>query len=250
VDVETLAFVLGSGAATGVGGIGILTIRRTTERTLDTLLGFTAGVMLAAAAFSLLVPALDRGTLAEVLLGFLLGAGALLALDVLIPHAHARFGERGGLPAEEQRAQRRASLLLAAHTIHNVPEGIAVGVAFAAGGADLGIPLAIAIGIQNVPEGFAAAAPLVPAGMPRRRAAAVAALTGLVEPPAALAAFATFEVAGALLAGGLAFAAGAMLYVVVDELIPESHGHGNEREASLGLVVGFALMLALDNAFG
>lgn len=250
MSLETLAFILGSGAATGVGGIGILTIRHVSERVLDALLGFTAGVMLAATAFSLLVPALDRGTLADVLLGFLLGAASLLALDGLIPHAHARFGERGRLPAEQEHAQRRASLLLAALTIHNVPEGMAVGVAFAAGGTDLGIPLAIAIGVQNIPEGFAAAAPLVPAGTPRPRAAAVAAMTGLVEPPAALAAFAMFEVAGAALAGGLAFAAGAMLYVVVDELIPESHGHGNEREASLALVAGFALMLALDNAFG
>jgi ZIP family zinc transporter len=135
-------------------------------------------------------------------------------------------------------------------TIHNVPEGLAVGVAFAAGGPDLGIPIALAIGIQNVPEGFASAAPLLEAGYRRRTAARFGALTGTVEPPAALAAYAAFELAGGLLAVGLAFAAGAMLYVIVDELIPESHGSGNEREASLALLVGFALMLALDNAFG
>jgi ZIP family zinc transporter len=131
-----------------------------------------------------------------------------------------------------------------------VPEGIAVGVAFAAGGADLGIPLALAIGIQNVPEGFAAAAPLLAAGTTRRRAIGIAALTGVVEPPAALAAFGSFELASALLPLGLSFAAGAMLYVVVDELVPEAQGRGNERIASFGFLIGFSLMMALDNAFG
>jgi ZIP family zinc transporter len=160
-----------------------------------------------------------------------------------------RFRERGHPAAEELAARRRATLLLSALTIHNVPEGLAVGVAFAAGGPELGLPLAIAIGVQNVPEGFAAAAPLVPAGSSPRAAAGVAALTGAVEPPAALLAYAAFELAGALLAGALAFAAGAMLYVVVDELVPESHGHGHEMAASLALIVGFALMMGLDNAF-
>ena len=250
MDAGTFLIILASGAATGLGGIAILALRGSSERTLDTLLGFTAGVMLAATSFSLLVPALDRGGIGEVLLAFALGAGFLALLDRLVPHAHARFAERGGLPAEQREAHRRGTLLLAALTIHNVPEGMAVGVAFAAGGTDLGVPLALAIGVQNVPEGFAAAAPLLGAGVSRRRAAGVAAMTGLVEPPAALLAFGALELVGGLLAAGLAFAAGAMLYVVVDELVPESHGHGHEREASLALVAGFALMLALDNAFG
>jgi zinc transporter, ZIP family len=237
------------GLATGLGGVAVLIFRRPTVLTLDTLLGFTAGVMLAAAAFSLLVPAIDRGSLGEVLLGFALGSGFIAALDSLVPHAHARFRERGQPAAEEVVARDRAALLLSALTIHNVPEGLAVGVAFAAGGPDLGLPLAIAIGIQNVPEGFAAAAPLLPAGSSARTAAVVAALTGVVEPPAALAAYAAFELAESLLTEALAFAAGAMLYVVVDELVPESHGHGHERAASLGLLGGFALLMALDNAF-
>jgi ZIP family zinc transporter len=228
----------------------LLLFRRPSIVVLDSLLGFTAGVMLAATAFSLLVPALERGPLGEVLAGFAIGCGFIAALDLLVPHAHTRFRERGRPAAEELAARDRATLLLAALTIHNVPEGLAVGVAFAAGGSDLGLPLAIAIGIQNIPEGFAAAAPLLPAGTSPRKAAGVAALTGMVEPPAALAAYATFELAGALLAGALAFAAGAMLYVIVDELVPESHGHGYERAASLALLGGFALMMALDNAFG
>ena len=250
MGAETFLGLIVPGLATGLGGVAVLAFRRPSVRTLDTLLGFTAGVMLAATAFSLLVPALERGGLGEVLLGFVLGSGFIAALDMLVPHAHVRFRERGRPAAEELASRDRATLLLSALTIHNVPEGLAVGVAFAAGGTDLGLPLAIAIGIQNVPEGFAAAAPLLPVGTSPRVAAGVAALTGAVEPPAALAAYAAFEVVGSVLAGALGFAAGAMLYVVVDELVPESHGHGHERAASLALLGGFALMMALDNAFG
>lgn len=246
LDTETLLWILAAGLATGLGGFALLLVPRPSDYLLDVLLGFTAGVMLAATAFSLLVPALDEGTLAEVLTGVLTGGAVLLALDALVPHVHLRFFERGHADAA---AGRRAMLLLSALTIHNIPEGMAVGVAFAAGGPELGIPIALAIGIQNVPEGFAAAAPLLAAGSSRRSAVGVAALTGAVEPPSALVAFATVSVAAVLLPFGLAFAAGAMLYVVVDELVPESHARGNERAASGALLVGFALMLALDNAF-
>jgi ZIP family zinc transporter len=251
VSSTVVAWILAAGLATSIGGLGVLLFRSPSPRGLDILLGFTAGIMLAATAFSLLVPALDRGSLWEVLLGFGLGGLGIAAADRLVPHLHLRFFERGRTAAEAHgRAGRRAGLLLSALTIHNVPEGMAVGVAFAAGGTELGVPIALAIGIQNIPEGFAAAAPLVEAGASRRAAALVAALTGLVEPPAAFAAFAAFELADGLLTGGLAFAAGAMLYVIADELIPESHARGHEREATLALLVGFALMMGLDNAFG
>ena len=247
VDAETLLWILAAGAATGVGGLWLFLLPRPSGLLLDALLGFTAGVMLAATAFSLLVPALDDGNLAEVLVGLSAGGATLLALDVLVPHVHLRYLERGHT---DVAAGRRAVLLLSALTIHNVPEGAAVGVAFAAGGQELGVPLALAIGIQNIPEGFAAAAPLLSAGSSPRAAVGVAALTGAVEPPAALLAFAAFGAVGALLPFGLAFAAGGMLYVVVDELVPESHARGNERAASVALLIGFALMLALDNGFG
>jgi ZIP family zinc transporter len=245
-----VALIFASGLATGLGGLGLLALRHPTERTLDALLGFTAGVMLAATMFSLLVPALDRGSLGDVVVGLTVGAGVMLALDMLVPHAHARFSEHGSLPAEQREARERTTLLLSALTIHNIPEGMAVGVAFAAGGPDLGVPIAIAIGLQNIPEGFAAAAPLVPAGVSRGKAAGVALATGAVEPPAAFLAFAAVELAQPLLAGSLAFAAGAMLYVIVDELIPESQAHGYERAATVALIAGFLIMLTLDNVFG
>ena len=239
------------GLATGVGGLGLLLIRgRPTTKTLDAFTGLTAGIMLAASIFSLLLPALDRGTTGGVVTGFLLGVGFLAVLDASVPHIHARFAEPGHEEDPRTPARMRAILMLSALTIHNVPEGMAVGVAFAAGGPELGLPTAIAIGVQNVPEGFAAAAPLLEAGTSKRRAIGFAFATGAVEPPAALIAALAAGIAGALLVGGLAFAAGAMIYVVVDELIPESHGHGNERLASLALVGGFVLMMVLDTTLG
>lgn len=241
-----LAWMVAAGLATTLGGLALLVIRSPTDRLLDTLLGFTAGVMLAATCFSLLVPALDEGTVSEVVLGFAVGGAVLALLDYVLPHVHARFTER----RFASRDRQRGVLLLSALTIHNVPEGIAVGVAFAAGGADLGVPVALAIGIQNIPEGFAAAAPLLQAGVRSRTAVGFAAATGAVEPPAALLAFGVAEAAGALLPFALAFAAGAMLYVIADELIPESHAHGFERAATFALLFGFAVMLVLDNVFG
>ena len=237
------------GLATGLGGLALFLVSNPSQRVLDTLLGGAAGVMLAALGFSLLVPALDAGSLAEVLVGFLLGGAAIALVDAFMPHLHARFvaHERS---AERRRIDRRGWMVLAALTIHNIPEGMAVGVAFAAGGADLGVPLAIAIAVQNIPEGTAAAVPLIAAGRSRRQAAGLALASGAVEPLAAFAAFGVVELIGGVLPFGLAFAAAAMLYVVVDELLPEAHERGFYREASLALLVGFAVMMTLDNAFG
>jgi zinc transporter, ZIP family len=247
-----LGWIVASGGMTAVGGLGLLLAGRPSDKVLDALSGFTAGVMLAATAFSLLVPALERGSVASVAGGLLLGGALFAALDELLPHMHLRFVERGQVEPKTPTHRHRAVLLLSALTIHNVPEGMAVGLAFAAGGPGLGVPLAVAIGIQNIPEGFAAAAPLLGGTDPTKRttAAGVAALTGAVEPPAAVIAMAAFGIAEVLLPFGLAFASGAMLYVVVDELIPESRERGNERIASLALLGGFTLMLVLDNALG
>jgi ZIP family zinc transporter len=251
IGATEIAWILAAGFATTLGGLGLLLVRRPSQLGLDVLLGFTAGIMLAASMFSLLVPALDLGAIWEVVVGFGLGGALIAVADRFIPHLHLRFFERRHAAQAVSSEQRhRALLLLSALTIHNVPEGMAVGVAFAAGGPELGVPIALAIGIQNSPEGFAAAAPLLEAGVSRRRAFLVAAATGLVEPPAAFAALAAFGVAEALLPAGLAFAAGAMLYVIADELIPESHARGHEREATLALLGGFVLMMTLDNAFG
>jgi ZIP family zinc transporter len=212
---------------------------------LDALLGFTAGIMLAGTAFSLLVPALDLGSVWEVLAGFGLGAIVLLALDSAIPHVHARYAEPGHTLDPRRR---QALLLVSALTIHNVPEGLAVGVAFAAGGSELGIPIALAIGIQNIPEGFAAAAPSPPRAPSWPHAWAQRPASSSRPPPSRLTPPSSLPRHSSRWA--LGFAAGAMLYVVADELIPESHARGNERIASGALLGGFALMMLLDNAFG
>ena len=245
MDASTLFWLVVPGLATGVGGLGLVVVRRPGPRLIDTLLGATAGIMLAAAVFSLLVPALDDGSVWEVVAGFGVGAGVLALLDATIPHVHTRLRER---PVRSE--EHRSVLMLSALTIHNIPEGLAVGVAFAAGGPELGIPIAVAIAIQNIPEGFAAAAPLGAAGASIGTAIGFAVATGLVEPPAALLGYAVAESVGVLLPLALSFAAGAMVYVVVDEIVPESHGGGNEREATGGFVGGFAVMMLLDNVLG
>jgi len=245
MDASTLFWLVVPGLATGLGGLGLLVLRRPGPRLIDTLLGLTAGIMLAASVFSLLVPALADGSVWGVVVGFVIGAGALAVLDATLPHVHERIRER-----PPRREEHRAALMLGALTIHNVPEGLAVGVAFAAGGPELGIPIAVAIGLQNIPEGFASAAPMLAAGSTLGTAVGFAVLTGLVEPPAALLGYAIAENVTTLLPLALSFAAGAMVYVVVDEIVPESHGRGNEREATAGIVVGFAVMMLLDNALG
>jgi zinc transporter, ZIP family len=250
MEGQELLWMLAPAAGTAAGGLAILAGGPRSDRALDLLLGFTAGVMLAATSFSLLVPALERGDLWEVVLGFVLGGAVLAALDASLPHAHERFRERGGADPRSAAPRRRAVLLLSALTIHNVPEGLAVGVAFAAGGMELGVPVAIAITLQNIPEGFVAAVPLLATGVPRGQVAAIGGATGLVEPPAALVGFAALSLGTVLLPAGLGFAAAAMIYVVIDELLPECLARGNERTATLALLSGFLLMMTLDSAFG
>lgn len=237
-------------AGTALGGVGVLVFRGPSARVLDAALGFTGGVMVAASVFSLIVPALERGSIVEVLAGFGLGAVTIAMLDRWVPHVHERFRERDHESNPMSSGSRRAAMLLSALTIHNVPEGAAVGVAFAAAGPELGVPIAVAIAVQNVPEGFAAGAPLVGGGLPLVVVAGIAALTGIVEPPAAIAAYAAVSVAAPLLAGALAFAGAAMIYVVVDELVPEMTARGNERVATGAFMAGFALMMVLDVTLG
>ena len=239
-----LAASLAAGLATGVGSLPSLFIRRESERFLDAMLGFAAGVMLAASVFSLIIPAIDSGGLAVTVLGIALGAVFLEILDRSIPHMHFISGPEGP-PAH----LRRIWLLILAITIHNFPEGLSVGVSFGNGDTASGAVIALAIGLQNMPEGLAVALPLIREGYTRRRALGLATLSGLVEPIAGLLGVSLVVVFGSLLPLGLAFAAGAMLYVVVDEIIPESHRKGHEREATIGMFAGFLLMMVLDNLF-
>lgn len=243
---------LAAGLMTALGAIPVLFGRVPSRATRDLLLGFAAGVMLSASFFSLIIPALDAAELrfendaapaAIVCLAILLGMGAVALMNEKLPHEHFKSGREG----PEAASLRRVWLFVIAITIHNFPEGLAVGVGFGADGlSGGGLPLAIGIGLQNAPEGLAVAVALLGEGYSRVRAWGVAALTGLVEPVGGLIGAGIITLSEPLLPWGLAFAAGAMLYVISHEIIPETHRSGHQNRATLGLAVGLVVMLFLD----
>jgi ZIP family zinc transporter len=228
-----------AGLATGLGGVAVALLRRLNMRTYDALLGFAAGVMTAIATFGLVGEASASGSAVAVLVGLALGAAALYALDRYLPHEHVALG------SGDARSYRRGLLLLAAMTLHNFPEGLAIGTSYIAQ-PRLGVLIALAIALHNIPEGIAVAGPFRAAGMSPRHYIGWALVSGLPEPIAAFvgARLATLWVP--LMPISMAFAAGAMLYVVSDELIPESHSHGFEHEATFGFLLGFMLLLGLQ----
>ena len=240
--------------ATAAGAFPVLLARNISGRSVDTLLGFGAGVMLAATAFSLVLPAIDAagalgfgrfGASGIVTSGLALGALALLATDRLLPHEHVE-----GAAGDGGTSSARVWLFVAAIALHNVPEGLAIGVGFGQESLSRATALASGIALQDIPEGLVVAAAIVAAGYGRGLAFAVAAASGLAEPVAALAGAALVGVFGTLLPWALAFAGGAMLFVVAHEIIPESQRRGHRTAASLGLVAGFCLMMLLDTALG
>ncbi len=246
---------------TALGASLVFFFRDINRKVLDGMLGFAAGVMLAASYWSLLAPAIEMSEAMGVpgwlpaLTGFLLGAGFIRLLDIFLPHLHL-FQPREkaeGLPT----SWRRSVLLVSAITLHNIPEGLAVGVAF--GGVVAGIPsatiggaiaLAIGIGLQNFPEGTSVSVPLRREGMSRRKAFWYGQLSAIVEPIAGVTGALAVIYVQPILPYALAFAAGAMVFVVVEELIPESHHGGNTDIATMGTILGFAVMMALDVALG
>ncbi len=233
-----------AGLATGAGALPMILVKRVPESMLDVLLGFAAGVMLAATAFSLLVPAIDLGgpLISAVSLG--IGALAIHLIDRFVPHFHPVAGVEGP-PSRLSRVW----LMIIAITIHNFPEGLAVGVSFGTGDIAAGLIIAVAIGLQNMPEGLAVALPLLREKYSVFKAIGYATLTGLVEPLGGLLGLALVSVSNSFLPWGLAFAAGAMLFVVADEMVPESHRKGFGREATFGLITGFIIMMLLDSIF-
>ena len=233
-----------AGLATGAGALPVLFIKQISDRVLDVMLGFSAGVMLAATSFSLIVPAIDLGGPYVAVFGLVLGALVLHLVDRFIPHFHPIMGAEGP-PSNLSKVW----LFVIAITIHNFPEGLAVGVSFGSGDAAAGLVIALAIGLQNMPEGLAVALPLRREKYSRKKALGYATFTGLVEPIGGLLGVALVSVFEPILPWGLAFAAGAMLFVVSDEMIPESHRKGFAREATFGLIAGFVVMMFLDCYF-
>lgn len=240
VVLNALLLSLIAGLATGIGGALVVLFKAPDMRTYDTLLGFAAGVMTAVATLGLIQGGLNLGGTLITLLGVAIGAGVLFVFDRYLPHEH----EHLPFVCTDITAYRRGLLLFTAMTLHNVPEGLAVGTSFAAA-PRLGLLLAIAIALHNIPEGMAIAGPFRSCGMSRLRTVIWTTASGLAEPAAALIGALFVSLAAPLLPVSLGFAGGAMLYVVSDELIPESHSHGFEHEATFGFIFGFLLLLVL-----
>ena len=246
---------------TALGAAGVFFTRTVNKKILDPMLGFAGGVMIAASYWSLLAPALEmaeqQGQIAWVpaAVGFLLGGACLRLIDRILPHLHlyAPIEEAEGIST----TWRRTTLLILAITLHNIPEGLAVGVAFGAVAAGIpaatltaAIALALGIGIQNFPEGMAVAMPLRREGVSRLKSFWYGQLSGIVEPVAGVVGAAAVLLARPILPYALAFAAGAMIFVVVEEVVPESQASGNADSATMGLMVGFTVMMILDVALG
>lgn len=244
-----------AGLMTSVGALPMLFGHSVTRRTKDILLGFAAGVMLAASFFSLIIPSLDvserlygpgwQPALIAVI-GILLGGAAILAMDRAIPHRHFESGIEG----PSGKTLKKIWLFVIAITIHNIPEGLAVGIGYGGGDFTSGTELAIGIGLQNAPEGLAVALALQGEGYSKGYAFIVASLTGLVEPVAGAIGAATVGISEIVLPWGLVFAAGAMIFVISHEIIPETHRRGHQDAATIGLMIGLVLMLFLDVSLG
>lgn len=264
--VQALLATLFTWGVTAAGAALVFLMRDLSRKLLNTLLGFAAGVMIAASFWSLLAPAIEIAeaeraaggavpSWVPAAAGFLGGGLFLRMVDVLLPHLHV------GLPIDRaegiKTSWQRSVLLVLAITLHNIPEGLAVGVGFGAVAAglpqaDLGaaVALAIGIGIQNFPEGLAVAMPLRREGMSRLRCFWWGQLSGSVEPVAGVFGAAAVLVFRPILPYALAFAAGAMIYVVVEELVPESQEEGHSDWATMGAIAGFTVMMILDVALG
>lgn len=246
---------------TAIGAAVVFMTRNINRKLLDGMLGFAAGVMIAASYWSLLAPAIEMSEGMGIpkwfppAVGFLMGAIFLRIIDKILPHLHL------GLPMQEAEGiktpWRRTTLLILAVTLHNIPEGLAVGVAFGAVAAGLpsatlagAVALAIGIGLQNFPEGIAVSMPLRREGLSRLKSFWYGQLSGTVEPAAGVIGAAAVMISRPMLPYALSFAAGAMIFVVVEELIPESQRGGNTDIATMGAITGFLVMMVLDVGLG
>lgn len=246
---------LAAGLASAVGALPILLLKTIDERIQGIFLGFGAGVMLAATSFSLIIPGIEAATkltgselLAALLVsaGILIGGGFLWLAHQRFPHEHFFKGSEGSNFAN----LKRTWLFVTAIAIHNFPEGLAVGVGFGDGNIASGGAIAVGIGLQNMPEGLVTALALVAEQYSRGMALWIALLTGLIEPVGGAIGAGTVAIAKPILPWGMAFAAGAMLFVISDEIIPESHRKGYENEGTIGVIVGFIVMMVLDVVLG
>lgn len=240
---------LGVGGATVLGALIGFLIGKVPHKYNDAILGFAAGVMLAASFVGLIQPAMERGGVWVTVFGLFFGAVFLNLMDKFTPHLH----HLAGVDQETHRnnaSLQKVLLFVIAIGIHNLPEGIAAGVSFGTEDTAAALTVAAGIALQNVPEGMVIIGPLLTAGVSRRRTFVIALATGLVEVVGTFLGYFAVHLVSSLLAFALAFAGGTMLYVISDEMIPETHAHGYERMATFSLLAGIAVMLVMDFYIG
>ncbi len=246
-----LLTALGVGGATVVGALIGFAFKKISHKLSDIVLSFAAGVMLAAAVLGLIVPSLEYGGKWGILVtvvGIFAGALCLNLIDKLVPHLHKLAGVED--EAHDNKNISKVLLFVTAIAIHNLPEGIAAGVGFGSGDVTGALIIAGGIALQNIPEGMVIIGPMIAAGISPRRTFVLAMITGLVEVLGTLLGYFAVSVASFILPFALAFAGGTMLYVISDEMIPETHAHGHQRGATYALLVGFAVMLVTDFFLG
>ena len=248
-----LITALGVGGATVIGSLMGFACKKVTHRFTDIVLAFAAGVMLAAAVFGLIVPSVEYGGKYGLLItvaGIFAGALSLNLMDKLVPHVHKLAGVEPEAHGESNERLNKVLLFVMAIAIHNFPEGIAAGVGFGSGNTTDALIIAGGIALQNIPEGMVIIGPMLAAGISRKRTFICAMATGLVEVVGTLVGYLAVTVAQVILPFALAFAGGTMLYVISDEMIPETHAHGSQRGATYALLIGFCVMLISDVLLG
>ena len=246
-----LLTALGVGGATVIGALIGFIFKKQSHKFSDIVLSFAAGVMLSAAVLGLIVPSVEYGGKFGIIVtvaGIFAGAVCLNLIDKLVPHLHKLAGTDG--ESHNNKELNKVLLFVTAIAIHNLPEGIAAGVGFGSGDAAQAMVIAGGIALQNIPEGMVIIAPMLAAKVPPRKTLALAILTGVVEVLGTFIGYFAVNIAAAILPFALAFAGGTMLYVISDEMIPETHAHGHERGATYALLAGFCLMLVTDLLLG
>ena len=246
-----LLTALGVGGATVIGAVIGFLFKNISHKFSDIVLGFAAGIMLAAAVFGLIIPSLERGGDGSIIItvvGIFVGALFLSLVDKLVPHLHKIAGD--STENHDNRDLNKVLLFVFAIAIHNLPEGIAAGVGFGTGDTSEALLIAGGIALQNIPEGMVIIAPMLASGVKPRRTFLIAAMTGLVEVVGTLIGYFAASISATVLpfalSFALAFAGGTMLYVISDEMIPETHAHGHQRGATWSLLIGFSVMLIMD----
>jgi ZIP family zinc transporter len=243
----------GVGGATVIGALLGFLFKKPSHKMSDIILSFAAGVMLCAAVIGLIIPSLENAnsfSLVITIAGIFCGAICLNIIDKLVPHLHKISGTDGELHPKNSDKLNKVLLFVIAIAIHNLPEGIAAGVSFGTDNTTQALTVAGGIALQNIPEGMVIISPMLASGMSKGRTFIIALFTGIIEVIGTVIGYFAVSVSTAILPFALSFAGGTMLYVISDEMIPETHSHGNERAATYALIAGFSVMLAFDHLIG